>query len=125
MLLVVGVVIAPRVTGRAAAPLRVQTPPSLGECLQRIHVPCLGPAQVRAAYGVDALLRRGITGKGRTIAIIVSFGSPTIRSDLQAFDRAFGLPDPPRLDILAPLGMRHPASTGWVGETTLDVEWAH
>ena len=124
-LLVAVAVAAPRVTERSTALLQGERAPTLAECLQRIHVPCLGPAQVRAAYGVDALLRRGITGKGRTIAIIVSFGSPTIRSDLQAFDRAFGLPDPLRLDILAPLGMRHPASTGWVGETTLDVEWAH
>jgi len=32
---------------------------------------------MRAAYGIDTLSRRGITGKGRTIAIVVSFGSPT------------------------------------------------
>jgi len=47
------------------------------ECLARIHRPCLAPAQMRAAYGIDTLSRRGITGKGRTIAIVVSFGSPT------------------------------------------------
>ena len=124
MLLVAVVVAAPRATARNAGLLQGERAPTLDECLQRIHVPCLGPAQVRAAYGVDTLLRRGITGKGRTIAIIVSFGSPTIRSDLKAFDRAFGLPDP-QLDILAPLGTKHPRNSGWVGETTLDVEWAH
>jgi len=99
-------------------------PPSLLECLARIHRPCLAPAQIRAAYGIDTLARRGITGKGRTIAIVVSFGSPTLRADLHTFDAAFGLPDP-HLQILAPLGMRRPPDAGWVGETTLDVEWAH
>ncbi len=98
--------------------------PSLRLCLERIHHVCLAPADVRAAYGVDALLRRGVTGKGRAIAIVVSFGSPTIQTDLRAFDAAFGLPDP-QLQIVTPLGTRHPNNTGWAGETTLDVEWAH
>lgn len=102
----------------------ISRPPTLLDCLRRVHHPCLTPAEVRAAYGVDALLRRGITGAGRTIAIVDSFGSPTIRADLHAFDQAFGLPDP-RLQILAPLGLPKPHSTGWVTETTLDVEWAH
>jgi len=103
----------------------VARPPSLLQCLRgRLHRPCFAPADIRVAYGLDALARRGITGRGRTIAIVVSFGSPTIRADLHAFDRAFGLPDP-QLQILAPLGTRHPRSSGWIGETTLDVEWAH
>lgn len=101
---------------------RAPTPPS---CLKRLdNNPCLGPSQIRKAYEVDPLLSRGITGKGRTIAIIVSFGSPTIRADLHAFDQAFSLPDP-QLDIRAPLGTSHTPQTGWEGETTLDVEWAH
>jgi len=108
----------------AATAVRTSAPPSLLECLARIHRPCLAPAQIRAAYGIDTLSRRGITGKGCTIAIVVSFGSPTLRADVHIFDAAFGLPDP-QLQILAPLGTRHPPDTGWVGETTLDVEWAH
>lgn len=107
------------------APARLSdAPPTLAECLRRIHHPCLAPAQMRAIYGVNALLKQGITGRGRTIAIVVSFGSSTIRDDLHTFDRAFGLPDP-QLDILAPLGTRLSGNSGWVGETTLDVEWAH
>jgi len=110
--------------GASGAP---DAPPTLGACLLRIHHPCLAPAQERAAYGIDTVLRRGITGRRRAIAIVVSFGSPTIWADLRAFDRAFGLPDP-RLDIVTPLGTRFPRSarnSGWEGETTLDVEWAH
>lgn len=103
---------------------RIAAAPSIAACLKHTGRPCLTPAEIRAAYGIDTVLRRGITGKGRTIAVIVSFGSPTLRSDLHAFDRAFGLPDP-RLDVLAPLGKAKPSDTGWEGETTLDVEWAH
>lgn len=99
-------------------------PPSLRFCLAHVKVACLNPAQMRAIYGVDSVIQQGDTGKGRTIAIVDSFGSPTIVSDLHAFDRAFGLPDP-QLTVLAPLGVKHPADTGWVAETTLDVEWAH
>ncbi len=99
-------------------------PPSLQSCLRALHRPCLGPAEIRAYYGLDALYRRGITGRGQTIAIVVSFGSPSIRADLHRFDRAFGLPDP-ELRILTPLGKPRPRSGGWISETTLDVEWAH
>jgi subtilase family serine protease len=85
---------------------------------------CYTPAEMRRLYGVDTLLKQGITGKGRTIAIIVSFGSSTIRSDLHAFDQQFSLPDPP-LQVVAPLGQKPPTDPGWVAETCLDVEWAH
>ena len=108
---------APPPSGFSAAPTTL-------ECLLRLHRPCLNPTQIRAAYGVDSLLRRSVTGAGRTIGIVVSFGSPTLRSDLRVFDRAFGLPDP-RLEILTPLGTRSDRNSGWQEETTLDVEWAH
>lgn len=85
---------------------------------------CFTPAEIRRLYGVDTLLKRGFTGKGRTIAIIVSFGSPTVRADLHAFDQAFSLPDPP-LQIVSPLGKKNPANNDWLGETALDVEWSH
>jgi subtilase family serine protease len=111
--------------GVAATSLKRSQATPLPKCLQRLDSKrCYGPSQVRLAYEVDPLLQRGITGKGRTIAIVVSFGSPTIRSDLHAFDQAFSLPDP-QLDIRAPLGTRQPLHSGWQGETTLDVEWAH
>lgn len=104
---------------------RAQNAPPLPVCLRGVNGKiCYGPPQMRRAYAVDPLLQRGITGRGRSIAIVVSFGSPTLRSDLRAFDRAFSLPDP-QLDIRAPLGTSRASSAGWRGETTLDVEWAH
>ena len=91
---------------------------------------CSTPTQFLTAYdlaGPDASLA---IGTGATIALIDSFGSPTIAKDLAVFDAKFGLPAPPSLKIIAPAG-RIPrcCSTsdmaGWAGETTLDVEWAH
>jgi subtilase family serine protease len=88
------------------------------------------PAQIRTAYDLRPLLRAGINGKGRSIVIVDSFGSPTIRHDLTVFDRRFSLPAPSALKIIHPAGPI-PAfkATGtriaWASETTLDVEWAH
>ncbi len=88
------------------------------------------PAQIRAAYEVNPLLRSGVNGKGQSIVIVDSFGSPTIRHDLGVFDRQFKLPAPPSLLIIHPAGRIpkfKPTSTrlSWAEETTLDVEWAH
>ena len=109
---------------RAHASARVAADDPVGECRLEADTNCVGPGDVRALYEVDALARRGIDGHGRTIAVVVSYGSPTLRDDLRAFDRQFGLPDPP-LDILTPLGPPTTTNDSWAQETTLDVEWAH
>jgi subtilase family serine protease len=90
----------------------------------------LSPAQIQAAYDLGPLLRAGIDGRGQTIVIVDSFGSPTIGRDLTVFDQRFGLPPPPSLRVIQPAGaappyQRNGTRTGWAGETTLDVEWAH
>jgi subtilase family serine protease len=110
---------------------RSARPPSTRSCLKRFRIRCYRPAQLRRAYGLPSLLGHGIDGSGRTIVVIDSFGSPTLRRDLRAFDAAFGLPDPPSLRIYSPVGSvprfsrRHPDMVGWAVETTLDVEWSH
>ncbi|HEU5369580.1 MAG TPA: S53 family peptidase [Ktedonobacterales bacterium] len=81
-------------------------------------------------YNLNPLYAKGYTGKGMTIVIIDSFGSPTIKQDLQMFDRTFGLPDPPSFNVAYPLGQvnfdpTNSDQAGWGVETTLDVEWAH
>ncbi|HXS66445.1 MAG TPA: S53 family peptidase [Streptosporangiaceae bacterium] len=89
------------------------------------------PAQIRAAYFLNPLLKKGINGKGTSIVIVDSFGSPTIRHDLGVFDRAFKLPAPPALSIIHPAGPipkfnpNNSTMADWAAETTLDVEWAH
>ncbi|MGH3202929.1 MAG: S53 family peptidase [Streptosporangiaceae bacterium] len=106
-------------------------PPTTADCEKDFNIACYGPAQVRRAYGLPALYARGVTGRGATIVIVDAYGSPTIRNDLTAFDRAYLLPAPPKFGIIRPAGRIpafDPASSdmvGWAGETTLDVEWAH
>ncbi|HEX7734282.1 MAG TPA: S8 family serine peptidase [Ktedonobacteraceae bacterium] len=84
---------------------------------------CYGPYQVRQAYNVNALLERGITGKGTSITIIDAYGNPYIRKDLQTFNAIWGLPNS-RLNIIAPFGVDG-TDNSWIAETSLDVEWAH
>jgi subtilase family serine protease len=123
-----GVIVRPGVihVGRARA-----GPLTTADCEKLYQVACYGPAQVRRAYGLPALYAKGVTGRGATIVIVDSYGSPTIRNDLRVFDRAYGLPAPPKFRIIQPAGRvpaYDPASSdmvGWAGETTLDVEWAH
>ena len=98
----------------------------------------LTPAQIRAAYGLPAITGlagpgplKNITGKGQTIVIVDSFGSPTIAADLARFDSYFRLPAPPSFRVIQPAGKVPPYHAGnsnrvgWASETTLDVEWAH
>ncbi|WP_435008284.1 hypothetical protein P12x_005540 [Tundrisphaera lichenicola] len=78
------------------------------------------PAQIRHAYGFDQL---GYDGTGQTIAIIDAFDSPSIATDLQAFNARFGLPNSTFIKA-TPQGA--PAyNSGWALEIALDVEWAH
>jgi subtilase family serine protease len=120
-----GVIHAGRAEGANAAP------PGTAACVRDYKVACFDPAQVRLAYHLGPLYAKGVTGKGVTIVIVDSYGSPTITSDLKVFDRAYHLPAPPSLRIIQPAGKvpaYDPASSdmvGWAGETTLDVEWAH
>jgi subtilase family serine protease len=106
-------------------------PATTAGCEKADGIACFDPSQLRAAYHLPALYAKGVTGKGVTIMIVDSFGSPTIRADLAAFDRQFGYPAPPKFTIIAPVG-KIPAfnagntdMAGWAGETTLDVEYAH
>jgi subtilase family serine protease len=106
------------------------TPPTLARCRRDYGISCYGAKQIEQAYDLPGLYRKGITGKGQTIVIVDSFGSPTIKHDLAVFDKAYQLPAPPSLKIIAPAGMipaYKPTGTraGWAGETTLDVEYAH
>ena len=87
---------------------------------------CFGPAQIRAAYGIDKVKA---DGTGRTIVIVDAFQSPTIQHDLDLFDQVFELPAT-TVNIVAPDGLtpfnqKDANQVGWAGEISLDVEWAH
>jgi subtilase family serine protease len=112
--------------GRAA-----KSPPTTAGCEAQFDVACYEPTQVQQAYDLPVLFAKGVTGKGATIVIVDSFGSPTIKNDLATFDGQFGIPAPPSFTILQPAGAVprfNPANgtmLSWAGETTLDVEYAH
>jgi subtilase family serine protease len=106
------------------------TPPTTAFCKRQYRIACYLPAQIQRAYNLPRLYRQGITGRGQTIIIVDSFGSPTVQRDLRRFDHATGLPAPPSLKVIQPAGQVPPyeptsGREGWAGETDLDVEYAH
>jgi subtilase family serine protease len=124
------------------------TPPTLAAC-NAVGIRCFAPAAMQNAYNVSPLYGQGFSGKGKTIAVIDSFGSATIANDLNVFSTAFGLQHlcgetgvtctagMPTFSILEVQGSPPPNppppnnGTGqenhnlWALEVSLDVEWAH
>ena len=123
-------------------------PPTEAQCFAA-HVRCFTPQSMTAAYNYGPLYGGGFNGTGKTIAVIDSFGSPTIASDLNVFSTAFGLPHMcgetgvtctagmPTFQTLqvqgSPAPLPQPPNNGtgqedrfaWAVEVSLDVEWAH
>ena len=90
---------------------------------------CYGPQQIRAAYSIQPLLDKGITGKERTIVIIDAYQSPTVQQDLNTFSTTFGLPST-MIKVIAPDGLtpfdyNDGTQISWAEEISLDVQWAH
>ena len=106
-------------------------PPTTANCEAAFHIACYEPAQVEQAYNLPRLYRHGVNGRGTTIVIVDSFGSPTIANDLKTFDKTFKLTAPPSFQVIQPAGKVPPLDKtnsdmlGWEGETSLDVEYAH
>jgi subtilase family serine protease len=107
------------------------TAPTANDCLKGFSgAPCYSPEQMQRAFSLEPLYQQGITGAGQTIVLIEAGNTDTVEQDLRAFDKAWGLPDPPSFKILQPFGPPVPykcegAGDGLQEETTLDVEWAH
>jgi subtilase family serine protease len=118
----------PAITGHVEKVSRT-APLSTSDCLAQIGIHCYSPLQYRTAYNLNPLYARGITGKGRTIVIVDSFGSPTIQHDLEVFDAQFGLPNTTvqvvKAGAVPPFDPNNADHVGWAQETTLDVEYAH
>jgi len=91
---------------------------------------CYTPAEIYAAYGVDALHAEGTNGTGQTIVLVDAYGSPTVQQDLDRFSDTFSLPRT-TVEIIHPDGTPtfnnsvRGAQVGWAVETSLDVQWAH
>lgn len=123
-------------------------PPTEAQC-NAIGRRCFNPAAMAGSYDYAVLHANGIDGRGTTIALVDSFGSQTVASDLNNFDSAFNLqhlcgeanytcqPGDPTFKILnvqgTPPTTPPPPSNGtgqeahnlWAIEVSLDVEWAH
>lgn len=87
------------------------------------------PAEVRAAYGFDDIAFRSPTGAtvaadgaGQTIAIVASYHNPNLLSDLEVFDRTYGLPE---ADVRVVNLAGDATNTTWASESAMDVQWAH
>ena len=118
--------------GRAASAAgNAPPPPTSAECVKNFGVACYSAKQLQRAYDLAPLYAKGFDGKGRTIVIIDPYGSQPLAKDLATFDRGLGLPAPPSLRVLQPVGKVaafNPSNAAMVdkaGETTGDVETAH
>jgi subtilase family serine protease len=138
---------APAVAAAAAHSSAVRVQPDLGspggavnvksavsplptsQCQAQLGISCYSPLQYRVAYDLNPLYTKGITGAGKTIVIVDSFGSPTIQHDLDVFDAQWGLPattvDVRQFGTIPPFDPTDSTRVGWAQETTLDVEYAH
>ena len=118
------------VSGRSASRWLTKDPPTDAGCRAERHQPCYSPQEMRNAYDIAPLIKKGIIGTGQTIVIIDSFGSPDPLKDLKQFDADYGLPDPPSFKVFSPLGTvpldkKNDDQMGWAQETNLDIQWAH
>jgi len=82
------------------------------------------PADIRAAYNLDALYAEGYDGRGQTIVLVEDCGSPTLLDDANTFSERFGLPllTPSNFSITS---MGTTVCAGYYPSINADVEWAH
>ena len=90
------------------------------------------PSQLQSAYGESSLIKRGIDGRGYTVAITDAYAAPTILKDAQKYNQVHGqplfkagqfsqiIPEADGFDNTDLCGAQ-----GWYGEETLDVEAVH
>src|SRR5258708_31287305 len=70
--------------------------------LNAVRRACFTPTATHNSYNYASLLAAGNEGQGKTIAIVDSFGSATIRNDLYVFSTQFGLPVPCGANLTSP-----------------------
>ena len=83
------------------------------------------PPEIQKAYNLTSLYNQGYDGAGQTIVIIDWCGSPTIRSDANAFSAAFGLPPLTTTNFQIINSSTPPTCGAPDPEINIDVEWAH
>jgi subtilase family serine protease len=118
----------PAVAGHVdAADLIAPIPTS--QCVTQLGIHCYSPLQYYTAYNLNSVYQHGLTGAGRTIVLVDSFGSPTVQHDLDVFDAQWGLPaghvDIVRAGDVPAFDPTNSDMLSWATETSLDVEYAH
>jgi len=87
----------------------------------------LSPQDVRNAYDVSPLIASGYTGAGVTVAVESPAIPPSFYSDLQGFDKTYGLPGV-NVTVVTPYGTQgtttYSSANGPI-ETITDVELVH
>ena len=124
-----------------------ETPPTELQC-NSVGRRCFYAKAEEVSYNLPPLYAQGLMGQGQTIVIVDSFGSETIRHDLNVFNTQMGLPhlcgedgytcqpgDPTFNELQQGDASTNPNpgknSTGqesrsaWALEVSLDVEWSH
>ncbi len=80
------------------------------------------PAQLRKAYGVDALVKT--RGKGITVAVIDACGNSHAQADLDKYDSTYGLPAT-TIKVVTHGGTPCSPLDVWSVETDLDLQMVH
>jgi subtilase family serine protease len=75
------------------------------------------PNQYLTAYGDASMHSRGLTGEGQSVAVVEQGGFK--RSDIEMYDKCFGVKKTPPTSVEVVLGAKRPAAED---ETTLDLE---
>jgi subtilase family serine protease len=118
----------PAVTGHVDA-ATLTSPIPTSQCVTQLGIHCYSPVQYHIAYDLNTVYAHGLTGAGRTIVLVDSFGSPTIQQDLNTFDAQWGLPNTTvhvvQAGTIPPFDPTNSDMLGWATESTLDVEYAH
>lgn len=148
----------PAVTTVASYPLVQQLTPAQAVLLSTDSAPkpsvsptrrVFTPPGIQTSYNLPALYQQGLTGAGKTIAIVDSFGYDQAAADLKQFSTDYGLPlmcgmpdvtCQPGMGTFSTLelgnhqvkappdGSQSPqqeASNAWSVEVALDIEYAH
>ncbi|MGH4036053.1 S53 family peptidase [Actinomycetota bacterium Odt1-20B] len=103
------------------------------ECEENTGAVCYTADQIRTAYGIDKLAAKGLTGKGRTIAVIDPVGAPNALKDLESYSTKMGLPKPdlkivqhkPEEGKAAPFDWTDEGDVGAAQEVTMDLAAVH
>jgi subtilase family serine protease len=80
------------------------------------------PTQIKQAYDMSNITP---TGKGQTIALIISYGDSNIQNDVKIFDAKYNLPNANISIINLNKNTTNINMSNWSIETSVDTEWSH